>query len=76
MVSDLVTEEELPQEIKNSFEAWAECIAGALMKEEYLDTIRKVGFKKVNIVSESIYDIDVSKELMGKITSVQVEAYK
>jgi ubiquinone/menaquinone biosynthesis C-methylase UbiE len=76
MVSDLVTEEELPQEILRSFDAWAECIAGALVKKDYLDIIRKVGFKDVKIVSESTYDIDVSKELMGKITSVQVEAYK
>jgi ubiquinone/menaquinone biosynthesis C-methylase UbiE len=76
MVSDLVTEEELPQEVKNSFEAWAECIGGALVKGVYLDIIRKVGFKKVNIVSESTYDIDVSEELVGKITSMQVEAYK
>jgi hypothetical protein len=76
MISDLVTEEELPQEIKNSFEAWAGCIAGALLKRTYLETIEKAGFKKVKIISESTYDIDVSKELMGKITSVQVEAYK
>jgi ubiquinone/menaquinone biosynthesis C-methylase UbiE len=76
MVSDLVTEEELPQEVKNSFEAWAGCIAGALVKDEYLKTIKKARFEKVRIVSESTYDIDVSKELTGKITSVQVEAFK
>jgi SAM-dependent methyltransferase len=76
MISDLVTEEKLPQEITNSFEAWAGCIAGALLKRTYLETIEKAGFEKVKIISESTYDIDLSKELMGKITSVQVEAYK
>jgi len=76
MISDLVTEGELPEKIKNSFEAWAGCIAGALEKNEYLEVIRKVGFKGVRIVSESSYNIDVSEELRGKITSVKVEARK
>ncbi|UCE29406.1 MAG: arsenite methyltransferase [Candidatus Bathyarchaeota archaeon] len=76
MISDLVTEGELPEEIKKSFDAWAGCIAGALEKNEYLDTIRKAGFKKVKVVSESTYDIDVSEKLRGKITSVKVEARK
>jgi len=76
MISDLVTEEELPEEIRKSFGAWAGCIAGALEREEYLDTMRKVGFQRVKVVSESSYDIDVSEELRGKITSVKVEAYK
>lgn len=76
MVSDLVTEEELPEEVKKSFEAWAGCIAGALVKGDYLDKIERAGFEKVKIASESSYEIDVSEELIGKITSVQVEAYK
>ena len=76
MISDLVTEGNLPNEIKKNFDAWAGCIAGALEKNDYLDKIRKAGFKNVKIVSESSYDIDVSKKLKGKITSVKVEGYK
>ena len=76
MISDLVTEGELPEEVRKSFDAWAGCVAGALEKGEYLDTIRRAGFKNVKIVSESTYTIDVSQELKGKITSVQVEGYK
>jgi arsenite methyltransferase len=76
MISDIVTEGELPKEVRKSFDAWAGCIAGALEKGEYLDTIKRSGFKDVKVVSESTYSIDVSQELKGKITSVQVEAYK
>ena len=76
MISDIVTEGELPEEIKKSFDAWAGCVAGALEKNEYLDTIRKAGFKRVKVVSESSYDIEISDELKGKITSVKVEAHK
>ncbi len=76
MISDLVTEGKMPERIRKSFDAWAKCIAGALERNEYLDTIGKAGFKKVKIVSELSYDIDVSEELKNKITSVKVEAYK
>jgi hypothetical protein len=72
----LVTEGELPEEIRKSFEAWAGCIAGALEKTQYLNTIRKAGFKSVKILSESTYDVDVSSELRGKVTSIQVKARK
>jgi SAM-dependent methyltransferase len=76
LISDLVTEEELPIEVRKSFKAWAGCIAGALEKKQYLETIKKAGFKDVKIASESTYSIDVSRELKGKITSVKVEAHK
>ena len=76
LISDIVTEGELPDEVKKSFAAWAGCVAGALEKSQYLDTIKRAGFKDVRIVAESTYNIDVSEELSGKITSVQVEACK
>ncbi|MCK4439501.1 arsenite methyltransferase [Candidatus Bathyarchaeota archaeon] len=76
LISDLVTEGEIPEKIRKSLDAWAGCVAGALEKKEYLNTIRKAGFKKVRVASESSHDIDISEELKGKITSVKVEAYK
>ena len=76
MISDMVTEGDLPDKVRKSFDAWAGCIAGALEKGQYLDTIRRSGFKDVRIVSQSTNNMDVSQELSGKITSVQVEAYK
>ena len=76
MVSDLVTEGELPEDVRRSFDAWAGCIAGALEKSEYLDKIKQAGFKNVKVVSGKPYTIGVSQELKGKITSIQVEATK
>jgi len=76
MVSDLVTEGKLPEDVRKSYDAWAGCIAGALEKREYLETIKRAGFTNVKVASEKAYTIDVSEELRGKITSVQVEAYK
>ena len=76
MVSDLVTEGELPEDVRKSFDAWAGCIAGALEKSDYLDKIAGAGFTNVKIVSQKPYTIDVSPELRGQIVSIQVEAYK
>jgi arsenite methyltransferase len=76
MVSDLVTEGELPEDVRKSFDAWAGCIAGALEKGDYLDKIKQAGFENVKVVSGKPYTIGVSQELNGKITSIQVEAYK
>lgn len=76
LVSDIVTEGELPEEVKKSLAAWAGCVAGALEKQQYLDTIKTAGFKKVEIVSQFTSYVDLSEELKVQITSVQVEAYK
>jgi arsenite methyltransferase len=76
MVSDLVTQGELPEDVRNSFDAWAGCIAGALKKGDYLDKIADAGFKDVKVVSQKPYTLEVSPELRGKIVSIQVEAHK
>lgn len=77
LISDLVTEGELPEDIRRSFAAWAECIAGALEKQEYLHTIKRAGFREVAVVAEHAYgEPGMDDRLKGKITSIQVKAYK
>jgi len=77
LVSDLVTEGELPEDIKKSFDAWSGCIAGALERKIYLKTIEKAGFQNVEIINENSYsEEDMDKRLIGKITSIQVRATK
>ena len=76
MVSDIVTQGELPEDVRRSFDAWASCIAGALEKSEYLDTIKRAGFRNVEIISEKAYTMNLSEDLTEKIMSVQVKALK
>ena len=76
MISDIVTNSELPQEVRKSFDAWAGCIAGALEKDVYLNLIRDVGFSEIKIVKEIPYTVDVSEDLKGKILSISVKAHK
>jgi ubiquinone/menaquinone biosynthesis C-methylase UbiE len=76
LISDVVTETELPDDIKQSLAAWAGCVAGALEKNQYLNTIKHAGFNNIEIVSQSTFDIDFSPALQGQATSIQVAAYK
>jgi len=58
MVSDIVLLKELPDAIKQSVAAYVGCVAGALMKEDYLITIKEAGFKDVRVLDETLYPID------------------
>ena len=76
-VSDLVTDGPIPEEIRKSFKAWAECIAGAMEKQEYLETIEKAGFRDVEIVGARYFtEPSMDQRLEGKILSIQVKAGK
>jgi len=52
MVSDLVLLKKLPASIKRSSEAYVACIAGAVLKKDYLAAAKKAGFKKLKIVDQ------------------------
>jgi SAM-dependent methyltransferase len=56
-VSDVVLTRELPEFVKASTRAYIGCLAGAIMKEEYLEIIRSVGFSDVNVVAESSFPV-------------------
>ena len=60
MVSDIVLLAPLPQAIRDSAAAYAACIAGALLKEDYIDAIRSAGFEEVEIISENTYPLDIA----------------
>ncbi len=52
VVSDIYSIGEVPEEYRNDPQAVAECWAGATTKQEYLDTLRKAGFKNIEIIEE------------------------
>jgi len=77
LIADLVTAGELPPDVRASASAWADCLAGAMAKEAYLETIRRAGFADVAVVSESPYEAPgMDVRLQGKILSVKVRAFK
>jgi len=52
MVSDMVLLADLPEKISKSAEMYAGCVAGALKRGDYLDKIKKAGFKDIKILKE------------------------
>jgi SAM-dependent methyltransferase len=68
-VSDIVWTKPVPDSIKNDMEAWAGCIAGALLESEYLGKIEAAGFADVTSTA--------AEYAGGKgIASANVVAYK
>lgn len=58
MVSDMVLLKELPDYVKNSIEAYVGCVGGAIMKNEYLDAVKKAGFQDVKVMDEAVYPME------------------
>jgi SAM-dependent methyltransferase len=71
MVSDIVLTQELPEDIKNSIDAYVGCVSGAILKDEYLKKIENAGFKDVEIKdsAEAVFS-------NLKIESIKVAARK
>jgi arsenite methyltransferase len=59
MISDIVLLKELPDAIKESIEAYVGCVAGAVMKDEYLEAIRAAGFQDVEVIEEAHFPVEL-----------------
>lgn len=73
-LSDIVLLEDISEEIRNNEELLAGCVGGALLKDDYLEKIKRAGFE-VKILSE---DKDISKRQYQGIPleSLKIEAIK
>ena len=75
MVSDMVLLADLPEQVLKSSELYAGCVAGALRKEDYLDKIKKAGFKDINVIKENLVSLSdymgsdkVVSDMVGSMT--------
>ena len=67
-LSDIVLDRPLPPPLRDSLEAYVGCVAGAMLRDEYLDTLRAAGFVDVTIVDETRFGCVIgmqSPELVG-----------
>lgn len=73
MISDIVLLRDLPDVVLNSLEAYVSCISGAMLKDEYLKTIKDAGLKDVTIIDETVFPVDymlndpIAQEVSGKL---------
>jgi arsenite methyltransferase len=54
VISDIYSVNPVPEEYKNDPVAIAECWAGSVTREEYLEQIKNAGFASVSIIEESL----------------------
>jgi SAM-dependent methyltransferase len=58
MVSDIVLTKPLPEFVKNSVAAYIGCVAGAALREDYLEAMRQAGFENVTVQGETPFPVD------------------
>ncbi len=77
LVSDLVTQGKLPPPDLPGLEVWAEWLAAAVGKEEYLAAIEKAGFRDVCVVIQRVFSSPAMTEpLAGKIVHLDIRAFR
>jgi SAM-dependent methyltransferase len=86
IVSDIVLNRALPESALNDAGLYAACIAGAMLRDDYLQAIRDAGFAKVEVLTDHTYQpadacddpvtAGVSHSLAGVAASITVYAEK
>lgn len=73
-ISDIVITRPLPPKVQKNLSAWAGCIAGALLEQEYRDKLVAAGFTNIEIVTTRIYDLhDASTTWLADCTQAEQE---
>jgi arsenite methyltransferase len=74
VISDIVSDEEVPEEMQNDPELWTGCVSGALTKERFLAAFENAGFYGIQILKR---DTHPWRTVQGiEFRSVTVEAFK
>src|SRR5262249_2534041 len=74
VISDIVSDEEVPQEMQNDPELWTGCISGALTEEGFLAAFENAGFYGIQILNR---DVAPWRTMQGiEFRSVTIEAFK
>jgi SAM-dependent methyltransferase len=84
LLSDLVLTRPLSPELRQNVALYVGCVAGAAMKDDYLDMIRRAGFAEVIVVEERSYAVGLDalpadspeREAFASVVSVKVRARK
>lgn len=90
-VSDIVTDGELPDEVKKSLSAWAGCVAGAVEAKDYIAMMEAAGFTNISVkpvyfdkqtVDDALGDMELDVKNYSKddvykaVYSAKITAYK
>lgn len=74
VISDIVSDEDVPQELQDDPYLWSGCISGAFQESEFLEAFEAAGFHGIEILS---YDKEPWQTVKGfEFRSMTVAAYK
>jgi ubiquinone/menaquinone biosynthesis C-methylase UbiE len=74
VISDIVSDEEVPEEMQSDPELWSGCISGALTEEGFLAAFERAGFYGIQILKR---DAQPWRTVQGiEFRSVTIEAFK
>lgn len=74
VISDIVSDEEVPAELQSDPELWSGCISGALTEQGFLDAFTEAGFYGVRLAK---WDATPWRTVQGiEFRSITVEAFK
>jgi arsenite methyltransferase len=75
VISDLVTDKQIEKTESIDPDKWCSCIDGALTRQNYIASIRKGGFDKIEVLDEKLYT-EGDETDNRKITSLVIKAVK
>jgi arsenite methyltransferase len=74
VISDIVSDEEVPEELQNDPELWSGCISGALTEEGFFSAFENAGFYGIQILKR---EVQPWRTVQGiEFRSVTIEAFK
>ena len=74
VISDIVSDEEVPEHLQNDPELWSGCISGALTEEGFLAAFTEAGFYGVQILNREVQPWQTVEGI--EFRSVTIEAFK
>lgn len=74
VISDIVCDEDVPEELQNDPELWSGCISGAFREDEFLEAFERAGFYGVRMVSRDEAPWQTVEGI--EFRSMTVEAFK
>ena len=75
VISDIVTDKSLPQDVRRSAAEWVACIGGAAVRSDYIAMIEEAGFTDIEILEERFHDSG-SEEWRASLKNLTLRAFK
>lgn len=74
-VSDVVTQGYLPEKLRNDAELYVGCVSGAIEQDEYIEIIKRKGFKKIQVYKQK--QIPLPDEILtNHLTEDEIREFK